>query len=414
MKIENNNKTENMMNINNNKEILNFYKNNNNNKNLVNQSTNTTFLVDKETNLCVLGKFPKNEKIIESKTDHQRNQNEKIQSDFFKEIKPKDNCKNMKTTGTDPEMDFQEIDRNFDNLRSFKEQEDENLLRNNNLQSNENNNNNNITNNFFEDSLGNSDFLSKNGQMIFATQRTKQDLSVKNPDSELSHFEIKGLSRQTSYQENSFQKSQPNSFIVFNNNENPNESIISSMKASINQEDNINYSQNFNKNQKGSVKNYNIPQVNEKFNQKQHNQNENVGIPHNLIQNSQSVHNFQNVSYCNNNTSLINPPKNENYSNLDKENYSFHSNLVKPSKDPSPKIKKDRKTQNQSTYFMRNDFLNSVKKRPSSQNVEIEVMEPETKEGGKECLAIPKIKFEKEKYKGDSDSSEDVNKYYYF
>ena len=50
------------------------------NKNLVNQSTNTTFLVDKETNLCVLGKFPKNEKIIESKTDHQRNQNEKIQN----------------------------------------------------------------------------------------------------------------------------------------------------------------------------------------------------------------------------------------------------------------------------------------------------------------------------------------------
>ena len=429
--VENFEKAEQLV-INNNKEILNFYKKNpsDSQKNLVNQSTNTTFLVEKDflgnfmkkennkipesKNLVekdFLGNFMKkeNNKIPESKYENIKNQQfEKIQP-VNNDFRQTDNITNMKTTGTDPETYFPGAKRNLNNLQSFKDQ-DENLLKNNEELINDNINND--ANNFLEESFRNSEFLTKNSQMIAETQNKKQiseDFSIKNQES--SHFEIKGSFRQ----DNSFQKSQPNSFVLFNNQENLNESILSSMKISINQENNMIYSQNINNfNPKISNKNdiINSPQINENLNMKfSSNPDQNSLISPNLIQNFTSVHisEISPPSY-NNDNNMINPKKTPNYSNFDKENCSFHSNLVKPSKNPSPKIKKDRKTQNHSTYFMRNDFLNSVKKRPFSQNVEFEemLMEPEKKESGKESLAIPKIKFEKEKYKGDSDSSEDV------
>ena len=76
-------------------------------------------------------------------------------------------------------------------------------------------------------------------------------------------------------------------------------------------------------------------------------------------------------------------------------------------KELSPIQKKERKVQNNS-YFMRNDFLDSLKKRPLTQKELNESQEHKKNDSNlKSSLTIPKITFEKEKF-NHSDSSEDV------
>ena len=178
------------------KEIMNFF-NNKYQKTLVNQATNTTFLIDKNTNSNVLGKFMN----FNSKTS----KNEiKLDENNKNELKIQENPnKNMKSSGTDPITELQN-DRNIENLKMFKEKEEDFIIKNEDT-----NFNNEKKRNFLEESL---DFLMKNNEIMNESQLKKPDFqafSIKPQD--LSHISIKNNLSPF----NILEKNQSNSLICF-------------------------------------------------------------------------------------------------------------------------------------------------------------------------------------------------------